>query len=240
MPKARTHSFKGKIFSEIPEEIAEALGLEERDELEFKEIAKGIIIVQKPGKAQASERKLVEEEIDVIRKVNNIFSTDRTVEKINSILDQKEKEIFQDLLARRVFFKFNKNRKTIIGLDKKYLPIVISPKRQEPRTPGIFEKGYAVIENEHEAEELSRMLTEEGKEDLVRGVRGFDQKYYVVTKEKLAELEWRILSAIDGKRNISQVSEELKEDPQLVRACVEVLREEGKIIEKRKGVYERV
>ncbi len=239
MPRAKTHAFKGKVFSELPQEIVNALGIQPGDEIEYREIAKGVVAVYSAGNGPSDERMLVEKEIDVMRKVNNIYSGKRTVEYIESVLAEDEKNVFKDLLKRRVFFKYKKNGKELVGLDKRYLPLVLAPKKEE-KPLDLWEKGYAIVENEKDVEELSRRITEEGREDQVRGVRGFDQKYYIVTNEKLSSLEWRLLNALDGKKTLEEVAKELGENPELVRACVEVLREEGKILERRKELYERV
>jgi len=237
MSKAKTHAFKGIMFSEVPKDIVEALNIQPGDHLEFQQIAKGVVGVYKHGNGPEEERMLVEKEIDVLRKINGIYYKTRTIAHANKVLTPEEQKTFNDLLNRRIIYKYYRDNNELLGISRPYLQLVIKPKKE---TKDILENGFLVIENDNEAANISKMITKAGKQDDIRGVKGFSGKYYIVTKELLGEQEPKILESLDGKKSIEEVAQEIKEGTALVQACIEVLREEGAVIEKKKGAYERV
>jgi hypothetical protein len=68
-------------------------------------------------------------------------------------------------------------------------------------------------------------------------VRGFDKKYYIIGKPALADLERKFDRLLAKEKQLKAVADELGVKEGLARAAIEVLREEGKIIEKRRGTY---
>ncbi|MCX6010164.1 MAG: hypothetical protein NTW48_09085, partial [Chloroflexi bacterium] len=71
----------------------------------------------------------------------------------------------------------------------------------------------------------------------VRGIRGFDKRYYIMSQEKLSEIEGRLEKALTKEKTLKAISAELGLPEDFCRAAVEILREDGTIIEKRKNSY---
>jgi biotin operon repressor len=101
----------------------------------------------------------------------------------------------------------------------------------------LAKEGYLIVENPALAKDVDEKLKREKRESDYRGVRGFDKKYYLISKSGLAELEKKFDKALAKEKQLKAVADELGVKEGLAKAAIEVLREEGKIIEKRRGTY---
>ncbi len=102
-----------------------------------------------------------------------------------------------------------------------------------------YEKGYWVLESEPEALEFSKRFSQQLSSGEIIGVKSFDGKYYAVRRDvynKLIPLITRFLS--DGGKTVEELSTFLKADKELIKAVLEVAREEGVVIERSGGMYE--
>jgi len=98
--------------------------------------------------------------------------------------------------------------------------------------------GYAVIENEGEAREASQKLEQELKSGDVLGTRGFDKKYYVAQKGFYGTWDRKILAALKGRQlGIDGVAQALGMSEVAARVALELMREQGDVIERKRGVY---
>ncbi len=116
-----------------------------------------------------------------------------------------------------------------------------STKAVESSKTMLDEKGFVVLDNEFEAKNLSQELEKEVKRGNVIGVRGFDKKYYVVSKGFLKHASDKVLREL-SKRDCNAkelaLASKLRLDACIAALCV--LKEEGEVIEKRKGVFAAV
>ncbi len=116
--------------------------------------------------------------------------------------------------------------------------------RNRPSLPkgGIEEvlggKPFAVLD-EADAKNASRQLEAEISTGQVYGVRGFDNKFYIITRDEFDSLCNKILSRI--QKGVEVVPEKaaavLGEDSVKVACALHVLTEKGEALEKRKGVF---
>lgn len=105
----------------------------------------------------------------------------------------------------------------------------------------LLKYGYVIIENEGDARSASMKLEHELKAGEVLGVRGFDKKYYVALKRFYEAWNEKIHPLLKGKvLNLDQVAEKLSMSEVAARVALELMREQGEIIEKRKGWYSAV
>lgn len=101
--------------------------------------------------------------------------------------------------------------------------------------------GYIVCPDEESAKLLSKSLEESIRRGLVAGVRGFDKKFYVVSKPFLDNVGARIREACGaGEFTIPQASAKVRESLNAAKSVVQVLKDQGELIEKRTGVYKFV
>lgn len=232
--KAKTYSYKGRLYSEIPKEAAEALAIKSGDEIEFKPVHGNLVLIV-PAKEEQKEAKgeLSSEEIGLLKKVNTIKHYDRTYDNVSKMLDAPERKLFDELFTKKAIFKYRRGARELIGIDKKFFKYVIDEK------DGIIDKltkeGCIVIEDQNQAKELNDKLR---KEKLaVRGIRAFDKRYYIMSQEKLSEIEGKLEKILTKEKMLKAISSELGLPEDLCRAATEILREDGKIIEKRKNYY---
>ncbi len=102
--------------------------------------------------------------------------------------------------------------------------------------------GYMVLEGEYEAKALMPSLEESIRSGQVKGVRGFDKKYYVLRRQFLLANEKKLLSLLDGgELTAGEAAAKLGMGEDAARALLVVLAEEGEVLEKnaRRGVWAR-
>ncbi len=114
-------------------------------------------------------------------------------------------------------------------------------KEQQVEKPGdisLLSKGFAVILNEEEARNLSQKLEKEIKAKNVLGVRGFDKKFYIVSIDFFKHNASKIIKLL-GSRELSlkEISTATGLEEAGCNACLQVMKDAGEVIEKRRGVF---
>ncbi|MFA5108028.1 MAG: hypothetical protein WC492_00640 [Candidatus Micrarchaeia archaeon] len=100
--------------------------------------------------------------------------------------------------------------------------------------------GYMVLSNEYEAKEQMEQIKQRLKGDAVAGVRGFDKKYYVLRKSFLQEFENPIFDLLDsGLCKAQEMGNRINLTPEAVTVILMVMADEGLVLEKRRGVWEK-
>ncbi len=111
----------------------------------------------------------------------------------------------------------------------------------QPIAALLAKRGYAIIQNELEAKLISKTLEQQIKNKEVFGVRGFDKKFYIVSETYLNPLSERLRTALGRKEMpIKELAAAAKADENGCLAVLQVLKEQGDIIEKRKGVFKSI
>ncbi len=98
--------------------------------------------------------------------------------------------------------------------------------------------GYAVIDNEMEAREISATLEKKIRAGDYLGVRAFNKKFYVAEKNfyiSLSERIRRILAKKDA--NIEQMCTELKAPEDACTVAIRLMNNDSEVIEKKRGMY---
>lgn len=100
-------------------------------------------------------------------------------------------------------------------------------------------KGFVILDKEDDAKMLSKQLEREIKDGKVRGVRGFDKKFYVVSSTALQKFSEKLLPALSGKEPLSasNAAQVAGLDEQACLAALQVLREDGEVLEKKRGHF---
>lgn len=102
----------------------------------------------------------------------------------------------------------------------------------------LFEKGFLVLGTEQEAKEASAELAQEIRKRAVLGARGFDKKYYVCSRQFFENALLRIKKAIgDGEKTAGEISSASKLPFDAALVIITLLKEEGELIEKKRGSY---
>lgn len=110
--------------------------------------------------------------------------------------------------------------------------------RSDTGVPYLDKYGFIVVEGESEAKEISQKLEKQIKSGDVIGTRGFDKKFYVAKKWVYEQQSERVRKVLKGSvMSSAEVSRELRIGEGLAHAVLELMNEEGEVIEKKKGVY---
>lgn len=114
--------------------------------------------------------------------------------------------------------------------------------RKSNSTASLLEKhGFIVFQDEEQAKALSMELENEIKFGDIKGVRGFDKKYYVVTRDYLESNSQKILKFLKEKDALlGDIISQTKLDADGVQSLLYVLKDEGEVIEKKRGFYSLV
>jgi len=231
---AKTHEFKGIIFTEVPKEIVEKLGIKPGDELKFQVKNEEVTIQKKEGKMK--EEELTIEEKKLLQELVNIKHSDRKTNELKRLIIENQ-EAFEKLVNKKILFKYQKSGEELIGIDREYYSI-LTKQQQENELEKLEKEGYLILEDKKEIYKISREIEESKKQ--VRGVMGFDKKLYLVSEKKFKEVKNKIEQSLKQEKTIEEASKETNLDKNLIKAVVELLKEQGDLIEKKKGVYQLI
>ncbi|NPA76311.1 MAG: hypothetical protein GXN93_00975 [Candidatus Diapherotrites archaeon] len=97
---------------------------------------------------------------------------------------------------------------------------------------------FAILSSDEQARAFSRAHAAEFKAGKLLGVKGFDGRYYVVRADVYENVLGKIEAAVrGGGATVKEIAEKTGLDANLVRAVVEIAREDGIIYEMPGGKY---
>ncbi|RLG21405.1 hypothetical protein DRN74_02475 [Candidatus Micrarchaeota archaeon] len=226
---AKIHKFKGRLYTEIPREVVDDLGISEDKELNFVRVYPRLYVVSvKEGEKEDLERKVIE-------KAMKIPHSKREKDAFLSSLSKEEKRAYEQLLKKKILFEYKSKGKEMVGIDRAFV------KKEESELINKLErKGYHIMEDDAEAKKVNEEIMKHKRENDFLGIKGFDKKYYLISRKKLAEVENKILKALSSEKSVKQVAESLGYKEELCLAAIRFLEAEGKIFEKKKGIYKAI
>jgi bifunctional DNA-binding transcriptional regulator/antitoxin component of YhaV-PrlF toxin-antitoxin module len=121
----------------------------------------------------------------------------------------------------------------VLGLVARSLAEKAKPKKAEGAD-------YLILNNEAEARQLSKGIAEKIKRGEVVGVRGFDKRFYVVSRRFLEKTGEAVKKAAGNGADLKAVSTRARLPAEACLAVLSVLKEEGEIFEKKDGFYAAV
>lgn len=131
-------------------------------------------------------------------------------------------DALKELIDRQLRYVIRK------GIEKKVRGI--STKRGE---------GYWLFTSEEEAAYFSAKHAAQIRRREMLGIKSFDGKYYVVRADVYATVLPKVLRALGSGKTPDELSTELGLERDLVKAVLELAREEGLVYEAPGGVYKR-
>ena len=100
--------------------------------------------------------------------------------------------------------------------------------------------GYMVLNTESEAKMAMMQIQPMLKTDDVRGIRGFDKRYYVLRRSFLHQYAGLVLAQLDaGPATADKIAAALGLPSEAVSVILMIMADEGEVIEKRRGAWER-
>lgn len=222
----------------------------------------------RPRPPSAKEIAFAMDELSVIRKLLSFKYEQRIPPVIDKQLSSDEKKVLASLLQKGAvrIYKGGKYKDTgVYDIPRETYGTVmrqlgrgagpaagkseaakgrelLEPEREEKEERGLTplerleKEGYLVMDSETEARRLSDELKPKRRE--IRGLRGFDRKYYVVKNSFIMKHAKKIRDSLAAG---NKTTDQLAAATGLPRgACVAILtimNEEGEVIEKRRGVF---
>jgi hypothetical protein len=263
MLKARVKKMQDGAVLALPKEAEGLFG--EGEEADFFVLKKGLYLVSMPNadappvkKAESPLQKkggvllsLSNDERALSRKLSTIRFEDRQVPSVEKQLNASEKKALASLIGKKLvsLMKSAKYPRGVYGIsDGLYGEMRTFPKTGAGTVASIpintvehlHKLGYMVLDNENDAKNVMPVLQDEISRDDVKGVRGFDKKYYVLMRAFYLEHEGGLLALLDrGPMHCDEMSAVLHLTPEATRTLLVVLAENGEVIEKQKGVWQR-
>lgn len=210
---------------------------------------------EKPVKKPALDEK-------ILSKLESKKLSDRVEGKFEGFLSKGEKKRFKELIkeGKIVPFKLSEKYKKAIYKTREELeesraqkktkgalkPIEVSgeeessEKKPEEAHYSLERDNFTVVSSEEEAKRLSYKLKDQIKNKEVLGTKSFDGNYFVIKSDLYEKYSPKVLNLIknNSPAKLSELIESLDLNEELVKAVCEFLKEEGKITEKRKELYE--
>lgn len=113
--------------------------------------------------------------------------------------------------------------------------------RSSMAQPAWAASGFTVLEDESSAKALSQQFESLIKSGHIRGVRGFDKKFYLATSAYYETTCAKILAALKEKGKTAEtLSADLKVPLSGCLTVLYLLKEEGEVLEKKRGEFSRV
>ncbi|MFA5106110.1 MAG: hypothetical protein WC506_04060 [Candidatus Micrarchaeia archaeon] len=98
--------------------------------------------------------------------------------------------------------------------------------------------GYTVLQNDAEAKEASNSLSAQIKEGKIKGVRAFDRRYYIASKEFYEFHRPAFLDKLEKSAYTPEaIAKALSVDTEAAMVMLALMSSEGEALEKRKGTY---
>jgi hypothetical protein len=98
-------------------------------------------------------------------------------------------------------------------------------------------RGFAIIQDRREAMMLSEQYQAQMKAGSVIGVKGFDGKFYIVTRDFFTRTQAAVGAALKEPMDAASIAAAVKADPEGCLAVLRLMAENGDIIEKKKGIF---
>lgn len=201
-------------------------------------------------KAPPTEKKggLSDEELGVLRKLDSFRFSQRMPGSVNAVLSPKEKRTLDGLIQKRfvtIYYGGKYSKTGVYNIPKNIYPLLKKSRkesRKERADPSSVEHmeryGYMVVENERDAKRIGAMLEERIKDGRVIGVRAFDRKFYLATKQFFSANEKRVREELGkSEKSAGEISSSLKMDENACMTLLAILCDAGDAIEKKKGVF---
>ncbi|MCL4375496.1 hypothetical protein M1394_01710 [Candidatus Marsarchaeota archaeon] len=282
----RVYKQNNKLAVYLSREVVEKLGLHEDDEVDFfslggetfifakkSDIAK-MLASGKEGNPSIREAKdtiqksrkeimLSQEEINVLKKMDELRYNERTRENVNRRLNQDERKILHELEEKKVVNLFSKGNSELYSISNDiYNKFLMRKQQKQERALEKVEKrerneisnlisnidddnvralekdGFVVLGSESEASLLSTKLEESIRRGFVLGTRAFNKKYYIALRSFIEKNGPKLVAKMrEGKTRIEDLSRDAGISEEGARAVLYFLAESGEVSEKKRDSF---
>jgi hypothetical protein len=235
MEKSRILKKQNKAYLELPKEMLDY------DEAELVRLNGGQYLIRAVEGSRISEIEKI-----VLRKLLSIRFDRRTPANVEKELTEAERFILKELEKKGMVnvFKGRKYPDGVYNIKDNVYPIlrgIEGPKPEaaeaQPDTPSLMNRGFLTLKDKGEALRLSQTFSAEMKKGDVIGVKGFDGRFYVVTREYLEKSEKAVNSILKEGMDIESIAQAAKMDAEGCSAVMRLMAEKGDVLEKKKGIF---
>lgn len=199
---------------------------------------------------------LEEEKQQVIGIIKKSRLSDLVEGKLEAILNDDQRKALLELVATGKVFVFKLNETYKKGVYRIHEEEeVVSAKalvKKESETHSAIEKpihdynlendGFVIAHNADLARELSHAHELSIKEGLLRGIKSFDGYYYLIEQKLLENYMKKAVLVLSEKEEqiLEELSKNMNSSKLLTKIICEFLKEDGEILEKKKGHYKYI
>lgn len=197
-------------------------------------------------KKQETGSTLTEEEREILKKLTSVKFENRTPAHVAKNFSEKEKQVLTNMEKKGYLnvFRGGKYKETgVYSISDRIFQLMNEPQKPASSTSNpselreLFKKGHMILEGTQQAYQISEILRKERKNNDVFGVKGFDNKYYIVTREYFTEMVFKIKNTLKGEMTTSAIAKACKTEEQGCRAVLLLMAEKGDALEKKKDVF---
>jgi hypothetical protein len=255
---------RGRIFRrgnsrylELPPELSDC------DELELFCLKEGYYLICKnlPGNGQEKKGKpkneslpvLSEDERRVLKKLFSIRFEKRVPSNVKRIISMDDAATLDKLIGRKLvnILKSGKYPEGVYNIDNGIYAMLNprnrqikspqkSPQKKENPYSSLMKKGFLVLKDKNEALGFSEKVKSEIRSGKIKGIKGFDNKFYAVTQNYLDDSTGKVIKALSEDGSIDQIAERSGLEQDGCKAIIRLLAEKGDVIEKKKGIFSSV
>lgn len=174
--------------------------------------------------------------------------------KFESTLNEVQKLALHELLNDgKVFvFKLNESYKKGVYRVKDEEEISIEQKAKESENFNAIEKqiheynldkdGFMIANNSSLAKELSQKYEQKIKEGILKGIKSFDGYYYLIEQKILEHYMRKATTILNEKEEqiLEELAQKMNTSKTLTKIICEFLKDEGELLEKKKGHYKYI
>ena len=245
-----------KAYIELPSEMVG------QEELELFQLKEGYYLLSMPLGQQSrappqAKSGLGDHEKLVLKKLLSIRFEKRTPAFVSKELSAQELEVLKELEKKGLVnvFRGDKYKDGVYNIRDSIYPILsgkeeakgsVQPKTTAPSQTGqpysdsfslLNSRGYMIIQDKNEARMLSERLNSDMKSGAVVGVKGFDGKFYIVTRGYFTKAQETIGSVLKEDMDAPSIANAAKLEPDGCLAVLRLMAEAGEIIEKKRGIF---
>ncbi len=279
------YRYNKKLAVYIPTDVAQSLGIEENDEIDFfrysnkaylmakkSEIAKMIMGEEQPvvrhadmeGQRLQQTSELGENELTVLKKLDEFRYPERSVEKVAAKLSSEDKAALQRLVEKKIVNIFQKDGKELYSISKNAYDRFLMRKKSQPgasyakpaSTPtyqrpmagrmqqrsqpaSLLEKnGFIVIPTEAEAASISLELEDQIRRGSILGTRAFNKKFYLILRDFFNRHSSKVIGRLrEGPCKIDELAKATGLPEDATRAIIYMLAENGDAREPKRDTF---
>ena len=252
MARVRVLKRQNNAYLELPPEMASY------DEVELFPLKEGYYLLSAPlGRPEAKPQPKGDDgERALLKKLLAIRFENRTPAYVTKALNDEEKMVLTELERTGLVnvFRGTKYKDGVYNINDRVYAMLshaegetskAGARSAQPAGAGgqmdsagiLIRQGYIVIGDKNEAKMLSERLAQEMKNGSIAGVKGFDGRFYIVTRAYLVKAESLIATALKENMDAAGIAAATKLEPDGCLAALRVLAESGEIIEKKRGIF---